>query len=1107
MARPGSPLLKWLVFAIAFAGQACDLYGQVEKPAAKAEDLEFFESRIRPVLVKHCFECHSSASTGIKGELLVDFRDGLRKGGESGAAIVPGKPEKSLLLAALRYESYEMPPSGKLPARVIADFEKWIRDGAADPRDKAPSAEEAAGESWKAQLAERSHWWSLQPPKDVSPPDISNGPWSAEPVDRFVRSALDEAKLTPAPPAGAVVLLRRLSFVLTGLPPKPDQVTAFEQAFAKNPEMALEELVDELLASPHFGERFARHWMDVVRYTDTYGYEWDSPAKGSWEYRDYLIRAFNDDVGFDQLIREQVAGDLLPPRINEQAGVNESLIGPMFYHMGEHRHGSSLAFNGIHQDMINNKIDAFSKAFLAMTVACARCHDHKLDAIAQADYYALAGVFMSPRWTPRVIDAPGKHDASIAELKQLRSEIRMQLAQLWKLNDGALQTALQKWAGENAASLAKSKIEDVPHLLSRISTATDATIQDVWTKLAAEWKTTRQARLAANEKGFTVLSDFSQPEFPAGWTTEGDGIEHGFVDHGTPLVSLDGDRLIDELLPRGFHTHAVSSKLPGAIRLPPQSTVPGQFVSFQLRGAEWSGYLVTPQNAFQSEKVKFFDPKIGTVQWLSIGDNGLKNGVTRVLTEVVTASLNANFPPRTGLARAGAVALPNNDEGFDKRSWFSVTGIVSHDGGGTPQDTLDLFASLFESETPTTVNDAWQLTASWFAGANRRWASDEATAGDVAILNWLLQQNLLPNQQKDAPAIAALVGQYRKVESRITFPRTANSMDERDVAPLDYRLNVRGDPDRDGPVIPRDFLTIYSGKHDVAKSTRSGRLELARYLSSADNPQTARVFVNRVWQWVFGRGIVGTPSDFGKLGDKPSHPELLDWLALQFVKEGWSTKKLIRRLVLSQAFRQSGSVTQAAADHDPDNRLLHHYPTRRLEAEAIRDSLLVVSGRLDARLYGRPINPPRPAEDGAKRLYSGPLDSNGRRSLYMKMSIMEPPKFLVCFNLPDLKLPTGRRDITNDPAQALAMLNNPLVVQLADHWAERLMKDGVTSKAERVRGMFLRALGRSPSERELQRWTVAVDSFSQSGDSMKDKSAWAELAHALFNTKEFIYYR
>ncbi len=1112
MTRAREFLLSCLFAAAILAGPACELRGQTEQiekteqTTFSRQDLEFFESRIRPVLVKHCFECHSSGSSKLQGGLLVDFRGGLEKGGESGPAIVPGKPEKSLLLQALRHESFEMPPSGKLPDTVIADFEKWIRNGAADPRDKAPTAAEAADESWKIQLAERSQWWSLQPPRVVSPPTVADKTWSKEPVDRFVRAALDEAGLAPAATADAEVLLRRLSFVLTGLPPNPARVKSFPIEFAKSPDEALKTLVNELLASPHFGERFARHWMDVVRYTDTYGYEWDNPAKGSWEYRDYLIRAFNDDVGFDQLIREQIAGDLLPPRINAQAGVNESLIGPMFYHMGEHRHGSSLDFNGIHQDMLNNKIDAFSKAFLATTVACARCHDHKLDAVSQADYYALAGVFMSPRWTSRVIDAPGKHDASLSELKQLRREIQAALNEHWRTDDPGFATSVRDWAAKNAETLKTAKLEQVSFPLAQIAGATDETIAATWTKLAADWRTAREARLKSNKEQFTAVSDFSQPGFPDAWTVEGDGIAQGFVDHGTPRVSLKGEGLIEEFLPRGYHTHALSSKLPGAIRLPPQSDVPGQFVSLQLAGGEWAGWLIVPQNAFQSEGVKYFEPTPAT-QWVSISDSGLTNGVTRVLTEVMTSSLNPNFPPRTGLARAGSVKLPDNDDGFDKRSWFSVTGIVTHDGGGIPQDTLDQFVPLFELDPPTTVDDAWRRIAEWLAGTTLRWAGGSSTAGDVPVLNWMLTQKLLSNEQNSAPSIATLVNRYRETESQIAFPRTANSMDEHRVAPLDYRLNIRGDPDRDGPVIPRDFLTVFAGQNDVAESAGSGRLELARYLASRDNPQTARVYVNRVWYWVFGRGIVGTPSDFGTLGERPSHPDLLDWLARKFVEEGWSTKTLIRRLVLSKAFRQSGAVSQAASDLDPDNRLLHHYPTRRLEAEAIRDNLLAVSGRLDPQLFGRPINPPRPAEDGSKRLYSGPLDSNGRRSLYMKMSIMEPPKFLVCFNLPDLKLPTGQRDITNDPAQALAMLNNPLVVQLASHWAAELVKDGHSSPADRVREMFVLALGRPPSDSELLRWTVAVGEFSQADDPMMDQTAWEELAHALFNTKEFIYYR
>jgi len=997
------------------------------------------------------------------------------------------------------------------------------------------SSASAAELPWKAELAERSRWWSLLPLKDVSPPDVANAAWSKEPVDRFVRSALDQAGLPPAKPARAETLLRRLSFVLTGLPPKPERVEAFPEAFATDADGALSGLVDELLASPHFGERFARHWMDVVRYTDTYGYEWDNPAKGSWEYRDYLIRAFNDDVGFDQLIREQIAGDLLSqPRINKAAGVNESLIGTMFYHMGEHRHGSSLDFNGIHQDMVNNKIDAFSKAFLAMTVACARCHDHKLDAISQADYYALAGVFMSPRWTSRVIDAPGKYDDQISELKKLRDQIRNRLADLWrsagKSEGGDLNKSLRQWAVENTSAAEPAKMEDVAYPLEIISGATDDTIRKVWTQLASEWNTTRAARLKANLENFTVLTDFQESGFPDGWTTEGDGITHGYVDVGTPLVSLAGDTLIDQLFQRGYHTHALSSKLPGVVRLPPQDAIPGQFISLNLQGWQWSGYLVVPQNAFQTEGVKFLESTGETPSWMSLADNDLKNGVTRVFTEVSTASLNPNFPPRTGLAKMGEDKLPYGDDGFHTRSRFSLTGIVTHEADGTPEDALEAFAPLYEGltpsrgtlrdpnaltaersatrrEPPATVKEAWQGIAEWCSGATRRWASNEARPGDVKLLNWLLKQNLLPNQAQQAPAVAALVKQYREVEARIAFPRSVNSMDERGVVPLDYRLNVRGNVDEEGPAIARNFLEVFAGQHRVAQSSGSGRLELAEYLSSRDNPQTARVYVNRVWHWIFGTGIVATPNDFGRLGDRPSHSDLLDWLAVEFMAEGWSTKKLVRRLVLSRTFRQSGTVTRTAADRDPDNRLLHHYPARRLEAEAIRDSLLAVSGRLDPRLYGRPINPPRPVEDGKKRLLSGPLDSNGRRSIYMKMSIMDPPKFLVCFNLPSLKLPTGRRDVTNVPSQALALLNDPLVVQLAEYWAEHRLEEGGRSAEDGVRAMFIRSLGRTPRDNELRRWTNAVTSFSKSNELMSDREAWAELAHALFNTKEFIYYR
>lgn len=971
------------------------------------------------------------------------------------------------------------------------------------------SAVDAESEEWKAELAKRSGWWSLLPPRGIDPPRISAAATVADPVDRFLLKALKDAKLSQAKPANAETLLRRLSFVLTGLPAEPNQLESFRNAFAKDATAAVAALVDELLASPHFGERFARHWMDVVRYTDTYGYEWDNPAKGSWEYRDYLIRAFNQDVGFDQLIREHIAGDLLAePRINRQAGVNESIIGPMFFHMGEHRHETSLQFNGVHQEMINNKIDAFSKTFLAMTVACARCHDHKIDAISQRDYYALAGVFMSPRWTSRVIDAPGKYDAEIDSLKRIRASIHQEVAQLWETSvEGAsLATNLQHWARQNEAYAGEVKLEDIANPLTKLVGATDENVVETWNQLVEDWQTERDSRKEGNTEKFSYVTQFQKPGFPGGWTVEGDGMKHGYVRDGIPLVSVTGDSLIDELLPRGYHTHALSSKLAGALRLPDQANLPGRFVSLELRGGEWAGHITIPQNAFQNESVAFFPPDSPS-EWITIEDSKLKNGVTRIYAQVVTAPLNPNFPPRVPKAVVGDVKLPAEDDAWKKRSWYSLTGIVTHDDNGGPVKTLQEFNSLYAGTAPITVKEAWDKIAGWFAGSIERWTSNQTSTEDVRLINWLLKENLIPNSAREVPEIFALVNEYREVEARIGFPRTVNSMDERGGIPMDYKINLRGSVYDEGPGIPRNFLGVFEGNHHVGESKSSGRLELANYLSSSDNPQTARVYVNRIWHWVFGTGLVATPNDFGKLGDRPSHPELLDWLSTIFMKEGWSTKQLVRRLVLTQTFCQSGEVDPRAAEQDPENRLLHHYPTRRLEAEAIRDSLLAVSGRLNTGFYGPPINPVRSVEDPLKRLLSGPLDGKGRRSIYLEMSIMDPPKFLMGFNLPNPKLSSGRRDVTNVPAQALLLLNHPLVTEMAERWAEHLVADSCATPRERIERMFAQAFSRTARDSEIERWAGALEVFAQDENVMKDTPAWAEMAHALFNTKEFIYYR
>ncbi len=1015
-----------------------------------------FAERVEPVLKARCYECHSHEGK-IKGGLVLDSRRGWEVGGDSGPAIVPGKPEESLVMKAVSHveKDLQMPPKEKMPAHEIALLFEWIKAGAEDPRTGKTAASTLRADSgWESEYEKRLDWWSLRAMGKGEPPMVGDAVWGREPVDRFIRAALDERGISPAEDADEATLRRRLSYVMTGLPPVVHGERGGE---------TMGGYVDRLLASPHFGERFARHWMDVVRYTDTYGYEWDNPAKGAHEFRDYLIRAYNDDVGFDRLVREQIAGDLMEPiRIHPEAGTRESMIGPMFYHLGEHRHGSSLMFNGIHQDMVNNKIDAFSKAFLATTVACARCHDHKLEAVSQRDYYGLAAMFTVPRWTTREIDVKEVNADRINRLKALRSEVRQELVQLWSKPFTA--SDLEGWAAMHADAL-----KGVGAPLAAV---------DGLDRHAEEWRKARGAAKKTNEAFQRIpLED---------WVMEGEGFATGWAEEGTPLIALEGDKVLEGFLERGWHSHALSSKLSGSLRTPPQHEIRGRGLSVRVAGGGFGGHLVVDDHAFQNETVAFY--KDALPQWRSFTDPALVNGAQQVAVEFCTASLNPNFPPRTGLAAGSAV----REFGYDLRSWVSVMDAFGSEGSGSPADEQDAFVGLHEAGDDA---KGWDRVAAWLNGVVSRWCDGGSAAGDVAVMRWMLSQGLLMNAAEPGGALAGMVAEYRRVEGEIRFPRSVVSMDERKCTSFGYPLNVRGNVDTPGEKVQAASLRMLGGG-----SVRDRRA-LAESLVDPEQPLTARVYVNRVWQWVFGTGLVSTPDDFGRLGGRPSHPELLDWLAREFVREGWSTKRLVRRLVMSETFRRSGRVSERARERDPSNRLLSYYPTRRLEAEAIRDAMLAVSGSLDGRLYGRPVLPMRGVEDAPKRLFSGALDGGGRRSIYLQMSIMQPPAFLVGFNLPDLKLPTGRRDVTNVPAQALMLLNDPFVREMAARWGA-LVARGEGSVEDRVAGMFRRAFGREATGSEISRWAAGLEGFG--GDVA---SGWESVAHGFFNTKEFIYYR
>lgn len=985
----------------------------------------------------------------------------------------------------------------------------------------------------EAVFQKRLAWWSLQPVRPTNPPAVKQATWCRTDLDRFILAGLEKASLQPAPEADARTLARRLSFALTGLPPRPEDVEAFvrEVSLSHAPTAppasgesgkagkresesgAYERLVDSLLASPHFGERWARHWMDVVHYSDTHGYEWDAPAKNAWRYRDYLVRAFNADVPFKQLALEQLAGDLLPPRVDARTGLNECLLGPMALRLGERRHGDNAAAEGVTQEATANIIDTVSKGFLGTTVACAQCHDHKLDAISQRDYYALAGIFMSTRWGVRCADAVDPNLEVLAELRHHKQALRAELAKLW-LN--SRETLLAKILALPADEKLLSTFPETFASFWRqtlLRSTNGTALPAVWPKLREEFQREHEKRVAANQTNLTLLADFTRADAPGGWRWAGLGMKHGFVQIGNSelVVADEGEAVLAHLLPAGRWSHVWSQRLAGAVRSP--LFAPGSAVTFSAgyaAGRHAARAFIVDQ-AFHSERLAFLNQP--QPAWLTLtagnfdklaGGNDT-NSHRRVYLELATKSLNNYFPPRTGYG-----GLKESDVA-DARSWFGLTRVYQHAAGKGPQDELRRFFILFPPSldvAPVSMKQLADRYVDALMSTIRQWAFNHSDNEDVRLLNEALAAKWLPNETTNA-TLAPLVAASRAAEKRLQPDRTIGSADEWNEA-RNERLSVRGSYTDFADEVPRGNIRLLGGAFGPEVGDASGRLELARGIASDTNPLTARVFVNRVWLHLFGEGLVRTPDDFGHLGEPPLHPELLDYLAARFVADGWSLKKLVKLMVTSATWRQTSTTRPTALTKDAENRLWHQLPQRRLDAESIRDALLAVSGRLDPALGGEPIDPHRTAQDAAKRLFIGPLDGNGRRSLYLKMTLMEPPKFLALFNQPIPKLTTGKRDVTNVPDQALALLNDPFVLAMAKHWSDRVLKDGALTPEARAKAMFATAMGRPPQDAELAR-VVKLASRSAElhgiapGVLMTCAPVWQDVAHALFNLKEFIY--
>lgn len=964
---------------------------------------------------------------------------------------------------------------------------------AAAPAGNSAQAEPADNPAWEAAYQERLKWWSLQPISQPAPPAVRNEAWVRTEVDRFILKALESQGLDPAPEAERRVLARRLSFALTGLPPSTDQVNHFLADRSPNAEQSY---VESLLASPHFGEHWARHWMDVVHYADTHGYEWDVPAKNAWMYRDYLVRAWNADVPFNQLVLEQIAGDLIEPRVDAASGVNESLIGTMALRLGERRHGDNAAAEGVSQEAMTNTVDTVSKAFLATTVACAQCHDHKLDAIAQRDFYALTGTFTSSRWVTRCVDTTDRNAAVIEELRRFKQQICQELATTWAQSHDFIAKQLQLIPSQQAGA-GNTFPETLVALWQRMRSAPLE---------RAAFEHEHERRVAHNRAKLKLLADFSRENGSTGWRWEGSGMQHGLVNNGEIVVADGGPQAIEQILPAGRWSHVWSKRLAGAVRSPLFDSLAAPTISVGIAGGEYAGYAMIVDQAFHSERLKFL--KQPAFAWVSMKAGkfdtlagGIDDVPRRAYLEIATKSLNTYFPPRTGY---GGV---KESDVTDERSWFGVTQVVEHPPGEPPLDELGRFAPLFLDERQKA--DLTERFCNLLLSAVRHWSDGVCNTEEARLLDDALQAKLLPNVGEGSSKIAELVNAYRTTEKKLRPDSTVGSIADWNEG-RDARIGLRGSYTEFGSPAPRGNIRFLGGPAQRGNESSCGRLEFARAIASDKNPLTARVFVNRVWLQLFGFGLVRTPDDFGHLGEQPSHPELLDYLARRFMDEGWSLKKLVTLLVNSATWRQSNATSTMALERDPENRLWHHMPVRRLEAESLRDAMMFVSGRLDPALYGPPIDPYRTATDSAKRLVCGPLDGNGRRSVYLKMTLMEPPRFLAVFNQPIPRLTTGRRDVTNVPTQALTLLNDPFVVEMARYWSSKLLDDKTSSPSDRATEMFATALERPPTAVEAERLVQLVNRSAELhnaelGAVMSCQPAWQDAAHAIFNLKEFLY--
>ena len=871
-----------------------------EKPDAKG--IEFFETKIRPVLVEHCYKCHSAEaekSKKIKAGLFLDSAAGVRKGGDSGPIVVAGDSEKSLLMHALRGEkdASTMPPKGKLAKAIVEDFATWIKMGAPDPR----SGEVAPGPGVVDIVKGRAHW-AFQKPKLPAVPKVAG---VDQPIDAFVRAKLAEKGLTPAVPADRRALGRRITFDLIGLPPEPEELDAFVSD--KSPE-AIAKLVDKLLASPHYGERWGRHWLDVARYGEDQSINGVTMLNG-FRYRDWVIAAFNKDMPFDQFIRLQIAGDLVPESegdiITRAAGAGLFTLG-LSLDNGANKNPLKEA------DELDDRIDTLTRGVMGLTASCARCHDHKFDPIPTLDYYSLAGIFR------RV----GGKDVILATPEEVKAYETAD--KLWRQEHGVM----SKWLNEKNRLISEKQTPDIARYLTAVRGLLEA------------------------------------------------GVQSGKKEDQPKIDTAAADARID----RQFLQQWVAFFEPNNAKNVPEAL------------KAWR--TVSPQNA----------PRLA--------------GEFQKSVETALETTKTQPAPVKG-------AKPSPEA--------ELVRVILHDGNSP-------FAAKIDTQ-------------------EKRLSKEDADS--LAVM-----KKKIADLQKAVPpkyaTVQALNGQGTGMN-----------------------VYLRGNPATPGAPAPPRFLQVLSAP-DAPTPVKFTRLDLAHAIASKENPLTARVIVNRVWGWHFGRGLVNTPSNFGVLGDRPTHPELLEWLAVQFMEHGWSLNWLHREIMKSATYQQASTAHAANEAKDGDNAYLWRANRRRLEIEPWRDSLLAVTGKLDRTVGG-------PSTDLADA-------KNVRRTVFGRVSRYKLDGLLGTFDFPNANVSAEKRNVTTVPQQQLVVLNSDFFVNHAKAFADRLK--AFKTDPERVAAAHRLAFGRNPTEAEQK---LAADFLATPPDPGDKLTRLEQYAQAILASNEFMY--